>query len=102
QQRATMLEAELSQHRMSTSELIHRVNELEALVAEARRRQQETPPQDDHTTGEPLSARLRKGRQAAETQELEAVPVDTAPAEVDERVIDDDLAQRRARLMRKD
>ncbi|MBI5961073.1 MAG: PspA/IM30 family protein, partial [Chloroflexi bacterium] len=35
QQRAAMLIADLSQHRLSTSELIQRVNELEALVAQA-------------------------------------------------------------------
>jgi phage shock protein A len=93
QQRLTMLEAELAQHRFSTSELISRVNELEAVVAQARRQQQET---DEDPAEDTLSARLRKAR-----QDITAQPVDTAqdvPAAVDDQAIEDDLARRRARL----
>jgi phage shock protein A len=93
QQRLTMLEAELAQHRFSTSELISRVNELEALVAQAKRQQQET---DEDPAEDTLSARLRRVR-----QDIAAQPVDTAqdvPAAVDDQAIEDDLARRRARL----
>jgi chromosome segregation ATPase len=101
QQRATMLESDLAQHRISTSELISRVNELEALVAEARHQHQQQPPiqeqkpAPDHV----LSARLRKARLFIETQEMEAIQQQPSAAPpVDDRAVDDDLAQRRARL----
>lgn len=106
QRRLTMLEAELEQHRISTSELINRVNELEALVAEARQetRQEETLPteqtaplqtdEDDET----LSARLRRVRHLFATQEMEVVNTDSTPLQVEEAAVDDDLARRRARL----
>ena len=99
-QRLAMAEADLDQHRRATSELIHRVNELEALVAEARLYQQETPAEPAAKTGpvEVLSARLRKARLFLETQEMEALEADALPDDVDDSAIDDDLAQRRARL----
>jgi phage shock protein A len=96
QRRLAMLEADLAQHRISASELIQRVNELEAVVAEARRRQQDTPAQD--TADESLAARLRRARQQATQSEAESPLPKASPAEVDERTVDDDLARRRARL----
>jgi chromosome segregation ATPase len=96
QRRLAMLEADLAQHRVSTSELIQRVNELEAVVAEARRRQQDTPAQD--TADDSLAARLRRARQQATQSEAESPPHKASPVEVDERTVDHDLARRRARL----
>jgi phage shock protein A len=93
QQRQTMLEADLAQHRYSTSELISRVNELEARVAEAR----QTPKDDvkpEDASEESLSARLSRTRQEAVPQPPGAKP----EAVVDEQAVEDDLARRRARL----
>lgn len=95
QQRATMLDAELSQHRLSTSELISRVNELEALVAQARQ-QQAGPPTNDTQQGESLAAKLRKARQSVE-QEPVSKPA-AEPVRPDDKAVEDDLARRRARL----
>jgi phage shock protein A len=86
QRRLTMLEADLAQHRISTSELIQRVNELEAAVAEARRQQQAASAQD--TSDESLAARLRRARQQAGQPEAETSRSAAAPDEVDERAVD--------------
>lgn len=94
QQQMTMIQSDLVQHRRSTSELIHRVNELEALVAEAR--QQPSQDEADQDTVS-LSERLREVRQQANQQTAPAAPA-SPPAEIDTRAIDDDLAARRARL----
>ncbi|HEX3050688.1 MAG TPA: PspA/IM30 family protein [Aggregatilineaceae bacterium] len=95
QQRAAMLQAELEQHRYETSELISRVNELDAVVAEAR---SQPAPTSDEEADEPLSIRLRQARQTYETQEMEALTSETPVIKVSEAEIEDDLARRRARL----
>ncbi len=99
-QRLAMAESDLDQHRRATSELIHRVNELEALVAEARAQQSEAPAEPAAKSGpvEVLSSRLRTARLFLETQEMEALEADAPPEEVEDGAIEDDLAQRRARL----
>jgi chromosome segregation ATPase len=100
EQRVTLLEADLAQHRISTSDLIHRVNELEAALDEARRRQQEAPPvQAGGGEDEALSARLRKIRpQVKQVETSSPAPL----VELDEKTVDDDLAHRRARLSKPD
>jgi chromosome segregation ATPase len=97
QQRAAMVEAELAQHRFSTSELISRVNELEAVVATARQ-QPPSPAPDEDADDEPLSARLRQASQATVRPSLAVEPPSAAPEVVDEQAVEDDLARRRARL----
>ncbi|MBI5958493.1 MAG: hypothetical protein HY866_07160, partial [Chloroflexi bacterium] len=94
QQRAAMLIADLSQHRLSTSELIQRVNELEALVAQAHRQAESTPVNEDD---ESLSVRLRSARQQAGDPGTTPAQPNAAPV-VNEKAVDDDLARRRARL----
>ncbi len=104
QKRAAFLESDLAQHRTSTSELIQRVNELEAAVAEARRQTGAAPPVSDdaahngESTGETLSDRLRRIRQQVTEQAPTAAPTVEETDDVDPQAIDDDLAQRRARL----
>ncbi len=95
QQRQAMLEADLAQHRYSTSELISRVNELEALVAEARR-----PSKDVVEPENPDDERLSAGLSQTRPEPAAPPPVakPRAPAVVDEQAIEDDLARRRARL----
>jgi phage shock protein A len=94
-QHQTMLEADLAQHRYATSELISRVNELEARAAEARQPSKDAVKPEDPNE-ESLSARISQARSAAAPQPRAAKP-DT-PAQVDEQMIEDDLARRRARL----
>jgi phage shock protein A len=95
QQRQTMLEADLAQHRYATSELISRVNELEARAAQARQPLKgAVRPEDPDEV--PLSARISQARSAAAPQPRAANP--DAPVQVDEQTIEDDLARRRARL----
>jgi chromosome segregation ATPase len=95
QQHQTMLEADLAQHRYATSELISRVNELEARAAEARQPSKGAVKPEDPDE-ESLSARISQARSAAAPQPRAAKP--DAPAQVDEQMIEDDLARRRARL----
>lgn len=112
QRETAFLEAELDEHRRSLSELISRVNELEALVAEVRRREQ-APDQPaaspeaavdevstvDETDDLSLAARLRQARETVRTQEMQAVHEQPRPTDHDdERAVEDDLARRRARL----
>lgn len=104
QQQHAMLTADLTQHRRSTSELIKRVNELEAMVAEARRQEAEAAQADEaDDQAEPaensLAARLRHVRNLITGEE--DAPAASAPAPtdvVDERAVEDDLARRRDRL----
>ncbi|MBN1200888.1 MAG: PspA/IM30 family protein [Anaerolineae bacterium] len=103
QRRMTMLEADLAQHRLSTSELISRVNTLEALVAEARQQQKAVAANadDQEPRGDTLSDRLRKARQQFEAQIAKTARRDE-PDDIDEQAVEDDLARRRARLMGQD
>jgi phage shock protein A len=97
QRQIAFIEADLDKHRRATSELIEQVNELEAVVAAARQeQQQQAKDQAEDETTPSLSERLRTARQSI-TQE--AAPSPSAPgSEVDDQAVDDDLAQRRARL----
>lgn len=99
QRRKTMLEADLTQHRRSTGELISQVNELEAIVAEAVR-QADAQPQDDESREETLMARMQRVRQQMSVPQPPAARQHDEPPshEVDEQAIEDDLARRRARL----
>lgn len=83
-QRAAVREADREQHRRSTSELISKVNALEALVAEAR-----------YT--ERAAEERRPATRLKATREASAASTD-GPAQVDERTVEEDLARRRARL----
>lgn len=97
QQRMTMVQAELEQHKLSTSELISQVNTLEAIVAEAQQQTKTIDSASDEHAGESLSARLWNARQQA-TQEMDRVQQDEPEHEADDRAIEEDLARRRARL----
>jgi phage shock protein A len=108
QQRLAMAESDLREHRIVTQELITRVNELDAAVADARRARGEEAP-----TEEPLE---RAGRAVADvlhemrekiTEMSEMINMSTTPddepGEIDEHQseIDDDLESRRSRLSKK-
>jgi hypothetical protein len=94
-QHQTMLEADLAQHRYATSELISRVNELEARAAEAHQTSKGAVKLEDPDE-ESLSARIARARSASAPQPR-AARQDT-PDQVDEQAVEDDLARRRARL----
>ena len=95
-QHIAMLEADLTQHRHVSAELISRVNELEALVAEAQRRER-TATEQTNDLSEALSARLGQIRQQLATQKPEAAQPHIPPPPAD-AAVEDDLARRRARL----
>jgi phage shock protein A len=127
QQLATMLQAELDQHRRATSEFIERVNMLEALVSDARRQQASTPAgevaaQTEHTPGVVLSNLLREARERVEStvgnvltpaqsaEPGQSIPIATAAKGAEELIqpqtpdsqVEADLAKRRARLSKPD
>ena len=92
QQQLAMVQAEQVQHRRSASDLIRRVNTLEALAAE----KPGTKPARQ-TDAAPVPSPAERLRQAGE----EATPTPTAPSVevgIDEQAVEDDLARRRARL----
>ncbi|MBZ0302965.1 MAG: hypothetical protein K8J31_24680 [Anaerolineae bacterium] len=114
QQRLAIAESDLHEHRLVTQELIARVNQLEAAVAEAR----EAQPEADSDVQESSDALERAGKLVADVlaemreriNELsEMIGPTAAPDEVsapqtpdmDEAAIEDDLARRRDRLSKK-
>lgn len=113
QQHLAMAEADLRDHQAVTQELILRVNELDAAVADARRAksQDENPenaePPADRSTGEALSDVLREMREKINEmgdiiKAKDEVQQGSPPAKtVDEQTVDDDLDQRRDRLSKK-
>ena len=103
--RYARVETDLQQHEVVTQDLIQRVNQLDAVVADARRAQQPAEPE-----AAPLTAMSNVLREACETiaslgERIAAQPSETpvtpptAPA--DEGTVDDDLIQRRQRLSRR-
>jgi phage shock protein A len=122
QQRLTMLQSELAEHQRATSEFIERVNMLDSIVSDARRREQEkqAPPPgaaqgaSERTPGAVLSDLLRSARErvdealttrsAEPPRKLDINAQPPAPGGSDQREdpkrakADDELAQRRARL----
>ena len=107
QQRLAMAEADLEDHRLVTQELILRVNELEAAVADAKHAQPETPSDEPLAqAGQALADVLRemqaKIATLRETLEPSSVADEAAPAQPkDTNVVDDDLARRLDRLSKK-
>ncbi len=99
QQRKGLLEADLAQHRYTTSDLIRRVNTLEAVLAESRTTNASTPPAA--AKDRPAEDRAHTEQRSARLSEDIAV-AQSAPAAIDdsatEQAIEDDLARRRARL----
>ncbi len=120
QQRLQMAEADLRDHQRVTQELILRVNELEAAVADARRAQEaEATPVE--TTAEDLAESRTVNRMAADvlrdmrekvsemgdliraTDEVQsaAAPPDADAPNPDDTQVEDDLSRRRNRLSKK-
>lgn len=111
QQQAAMLEADLEQHRRSTSDFIERVNTLDAIVSDARSQQQPAAPveQEQKAPGAVLSTMLRDARERVDNalapqadQEVHHIKInigDPAPTPPpDPAKVDADLAERRSRL----
>lgn len=116
QQRLAMAESDLREHRIVTQELISRVNQLEAVVAEARENQPEAQPDEAADTleraGQAVSDVLHEMREKiAELSEMigtpgsatqsDENPLADAPPTADEQAVEDDLARRRERLSKK-
>lgn len=115
QQQAAMLQADLEQHRRATSDLIEHVNQLDAIVSDARSQQQQPAAPTDQETQAPgavLSNLLRDARERVENaispqQEVTHIKVnmgDSAPPPppADPAKVDADLASRRSRLSKPD
>ena len=115
QQQAAMLQADLEQHRRSTSDFIERVNTLDAIVSDARsqKQQAEPPEQEAKAPGAILSNLLRDARERVENaissqsdEEVHPIkinvdnPAPTPPP--DPAKVDADLANRRTRLSKPD
>ncbi len=75
QQRQTMLQADINEHRMATQELILRVNELDATIAEARHREEQAA-REAPVASEPPAAASEPLAQRTE------VPVEPTESEV--------------------
>ncbi len=123
QQRVTIAEADLRDHQLSTEDLIQRVNELDAAVADARRAQ---PEAAENSPLPDLANVLREARekitslgelvaQRADVSAPTDAPVDDAavqpPGQAErqpqeqpapaESAVDDDLERRRERLSKR-
>ena len=119
QQRLQMAEADLRDHQRVTQELILRVNELEAAVADARRAQQaDDAPVETHADDQPASRNINRvaadvlrdmREKVSEMSDLisandevqTAAPADAATPDPDENQVEDDLSRRRNRLSKK-
>lgn len=103
--RYARVEADLQEHEIVTQDLIRRVNQLDAVVAEARRAEQTSGQEAAPLTA--MSDVLREARETITslgeriaTRNSEA-PVTPPTAPADEGTVDDDLAERRQRLSRR-
>lgn len=109
QQRLALAESDLRDHQRVTQELIQRVNQLEAAVADARQSGGDQPQQPDSSALERVSGVLHDMQSrinelgdmiAAQNVSSQAVePQSDAPGAAQD--VDDDLARRRDRLSKK-
>jgi len=115
-QRLTMAESDLDAHRLVAQELIQRVNMLDAAVADARRAQDESQPEQAQAgeagasmPGRMLADVLREAREkiaalgdiVSAQQEMTNPPAPKEVGPIDDDSVADDLAQRRDRLSKK-
>lgn len=111
QQRLALAESDLRDHQMVTQELIQRVNQLEAAVADARQSAPEQAPQADTSAIDRVSGVLHdmqsritelgemiSAKDAATTSQATEGEQDDSIAD---EVVDDDLARRRDRLSKR-
>ncbi len=119
EQRLTMAESDLREHRLVTQELISRVNMLDAAVADAKRAEEEkqhaAPPPPPAAEAAPEAAHvpslgdvLRDAREKiTQMSDLIAAKAEVSPPEsaaeapADDQDVEDDLAERRQRLSSK-
>jgi phage shock protein A len=115
QQRLTMVEADLGQHRIVAEELIQQVNRMEAAIADTRRAEATTDNRsasaDDETRGtragldafgdvfDQAQEKIATMRDRLNNEiQQPAAPGEEAQAEADQSVVEDDIARRRQRL----
>lgn len=107
QNRLAMAESDLREHRLVTQELISRVNQLEAVADEARRREpsEGTGIEPLERAGQMMADVLREMRDRIhELNEASGRAESESRGEVspaNEDTVDDDLARRRERLSKK-
>jgi chromosome segregation ATPase len=125
QRRITALTSELDDHRRATSDLIEQVNQLEALVSDAKRKSSELPAPAELAAPEQAAPSISipltraaptpapaPGPSIPIAVKVQAVVEPTKPdaeavkaqiqAEIDKAQVEDDLAARRKRLSRPD
>ncbi len=103
QQRLTMAEADLRDHRSVTEDLMLRVNELDAAAADLRHAQADPASEGDvmQQASQAMGEVLQQMRERiAHFSAMEESAAEVNPA-VDETAIDDDLARRVERLSKK-
>ena len=107
QQRLAMTEADLRDHQTVTQELISRVNQLEAAVADARRSKADNAPAESQAERSPttvVSDVLRDMRgKINDMNDLLQAKGESQPTQetVDDQAVGDDLTARRDRLSKK-
>lgn len=125
-QRLTVAESDLRAHQMVTQELIQRVNELDAAVADARQREHQKGGTADSSPGMETTSQAEAEGQSASKRVSDVLhemrmkisemsdiiaarddvaqsgtPSATAPEAPDEKAVEEDLARRRDRLSKK-
>ena len=109
ERRRVMAESDLNEHRLVTQDLMRKVNELEAAVADARQQKPAQPPSTEETTGRSptrvMSDVLRDTREKISqmgdlisSKEQLSNPPAESPAESSPKAVDDDIDRRRQRL----
>lgn len=107
QNRLAMAESDLREHRLVTQELISRVNQLEAVVDEARKREHSEPAAVEplERAGQIMTDVLREMRERINEMSETINTADSQPTSeqpsADDEAVDDDLARRRERLSKK-
>ncbi len=111
EQRLAMLQGDLYQHQAAASELVERVEQLEAMIDAAKRSQADVPPAEGAAGLPSLSDVLRRaretitgiGEQIQAADEVRSQPEQTSdPAAQTHASDEDDLERRRQRLAKKD
>lgn len=105
QNRLAMAESDLREHRLVTQELIARVNQLEAVIEEARKQEPVDTAEPLERASQMMGDVLREMRERIHEMSEAVSPPESKPqVEVppaDDEAVDDDLARRRERLSKK-
>lgn len=101
EQRLAMAQSDLHEHQVAASGLIEQVSRLEAYVEQAKQARASAEPALPVT--QRIADTLRAARESlgSERPSANRLAQDDAPAAVDKRAVEDDLARRRERLSKR-